>query len=327
MTSRRHFLVAGGAFALVPRAAWAQAEPPLRVGILRPTAPFREPAPSLFANGIETALRARATADGRTVVVESRYADLDLTRLPALVHELVQARCDVIVTVGSSATLAARAATTAIPIVMFGNFDPVGNGLVASLSRPGGNVTGVLIAADGTLAAKRLGLLRETLSRATRVAMLVPADPGFRPQIDEAAKAAATLGVALPVVEVRDSYDAAFAAIVAERAQAVLVGATTYFVRDRRPIIALAVKHRLPTCFEWPEQVEDGGFMAYGASLARLYARVADYVLRIAKGAAPGALAVEQPTQYELAINLGTAKAIGLAVPQTVLLRADRVFK
>lgn len=325
MTARRRFLALAGTL-VVPGMARAQAKRPLRVGILRPSLSLDTGGTSPFERGMETALQDAATADGRALVIESRYAGNDVARLPALARELVALPCDVIIAVGSSASVAARDATRSIPVVIYGNLDPVRGGLVASLSRPGGNLTGVLIAAGGTLAAKRLDLLREAVPSATRIAMLVPDDPGFRPQIAEAAKAAAALGIALPVIAVNAGYDAAFAAIAAERVQALFVGATTYFVRDRRDVIALARKHRLPTSFEWPEQAEEGGFMAYGASVVRLYRRVAEYVLRVAGGADPGLMPVEQPTSYELVFNLGTARALGIAVPPSLLVRADRVF-
>ena len=261
------------------------------------------------------------------MTIESRHAGRDVARLPALARELVAMPCDVIVAVGSSAALAVRDATRSIPVVIFGNLDPLRSGLVASLSRPGGNLTGVLIAAGGTLAAKRLELLREAVPGASRIAMLVPDDPGFRPQIDEAAKAAAALGIAMPVIEVRGRYEDAFAAIAAQRAQALFVGATTFFVRDRHEVIAQARKHRLPTSFEWPEQAEEGGFMAYGASVMRIYRRVADYAMRLGRWADPATMPIEQPTKFEFVINLKTAKALGVTVPQSLLARADEIIE
>lgn len=325
MTTRRHFLLACGALAL-PGGARAQGRPPVRVGILRPALPIAPGDTSAFERNLEGALKEAAAADGRTVLIAARHAGGDVHRLPALARELVAMPCDVIVAVGSSAAIAARDASGSIPVVLFGNFDPVRSGLVTSLSRPGRNLTGVLIAAGGTLAPKRLELLREAVPNATRIAMLVPDDPGFRQQIPEATRAADALGIALPIVTVRAGYDSAFAAIAAERVQAVFVGATTFFVRDRHEVIARARSQRLPTSFEWPEQAEEGGFMAYGASVAELYQRVADYVLRIVRGADPGAMAFEQPASYQLVFNLATARAVGVAIPQSLLLRADRVF-
>ncbi|MBK9604897.1 MAG: ABC transporter substrate-binding protein [Betaproteobacteria bacterium] len=265
---------------------------------------------------------------GQNLVLETRYAGGHIDRLPGLARELVQLHCDAIIAVGTSAVRAARAATSTIPIVMFGNFDPVAAGLVDSLARPGGNVTGVLIAPDGTLAAKKLELLRQAVPRATRMAFLAPDDAGFRPQLEETRKAAIALGIELAVVTVRGGdYDRAFAAIAAERAEALFVGATTFFMTDRKPIIDLALRHRLPAIWEWPEQVRDGGLMAYGTSLLGLYQRVAIYVERIFKGARPGDLPVEQPTKFDLVINLNTAKALRLNIPQSLLLRADEVIQ
>lgn len=327
MSGRRRFLLLAGALA-VPGTARAQAPArrPLRVGILRPSLPMALGDSSPFERNVEGAIEEAAAADGRTVTIEARHAGGGVGRLPALARELVAIPCDVIVAVGSSAAIAVRDASRSTPVVLFGNLDPVRSGLVASLSRPGGNLTGVLIAASGTLAPKRLELLREAVPGATRIAMLVPDDPGFRPQIPEATRAADALGIALPVVTVRSGYESAFAAIAAERVQAVFVGATTFFVRDRRAVIALALKHRLPTSFEWPEQAEEGGFMAYGASVLQLYRRVADYVMRIGRGADPATMAFEQPASYELVFNLATARALGITIPPPLLLRADRVF-
>jgi putative ABC transport system substrate-binding protein len=235
---------------------------------------------------------------------------------------------DVIVAITPAAIRAAKDATTTIPIVLYGNFDPVAAGLVASLARPGGNITGVLIAPDGTLAAKRLELLKEAVPRATRIALLAPVDPGFARQVQEAEKAAVSLGVKLVVVEVGDrDYDRAFAMIGANRADALFVGANAQFFIDRKRIIELAAKHRLPAIYEWPAQGEDGGLMAYGTSIAGLSQRAAAYIDRIFKGAKPADLPIEQPTKFELVINLKTAKALGLTIPPALLARADEVIQ
>jgi putative ABC transport system substrate-binding protein len=218
--------------------------------------------------------------------------------------------------------------TTTVPIVILGNFDPVALGLVSSLARPGGNTTGVLITPQDTLAAKKLELLREVVPGATRIALLAPNDAGFEAQKRETIGAASAQGLTLQVVDAgAGDYVAAFDAMVAGRAQAVLVGATTFFVRDRKPIIALALKHRLPTIWEWEFQVNDGGLMAYGANSLRIYQRVAIYADRIFKGAKPGDLPVEQPARVELVVNLKTAKAIGLNIPESLLARADEVIQ
>jgi putative ABC transport system substrate-binding protein len=277
---------------------------------------------------IPKALRDLGYVEGQNLVVERRYVESKMELVSGLASELVQRGVDAIITVGPTAARATKGATTTIPIVMLGNFDPVAMGLVASLARPGGNITGVLIAPEGTLAAKKLELLKEAVPRAARIAFLSPDDPNVRPQVQEAQKAAPSLGVKLSVIGVQDGdYDRAFAAISAERPRALFVAATAYFFRDRKRIIELAAKHRLPAIYEWPEQVEDGGLMAYGASLSGLSRRIAAYVDRIFKGAKPGDLPVEQPSKFELVINLKTAKALGLTIPQSLLQRADRVIE
>jgi putative ABC transport system substrate-binding protein len=325
---RREFL---GAFAVVliaaPIAAEAQqAGRVYRLGILRATTP-----PHL-GQGTEptlrNALRELGYVEGQNLTVEGRYADGKLERLPVLAGELVQLRVDVIVAIGSAAIRAAKEATTTIPIVMYGGFDPVAAGFVASLARPGGNVTGVVMGPGSSLTGKRLELLREAVPQAARVAFLVPDDPSFRPQVEEAQQGAPSLGIKLLVVEVRaGEYAPAFSTTSAERATALLVGATPYFMRDRKQIIDLAAKHRLPAMYEWPEQVDDGGLMSYGATQSALVQRAAAYIDRIFKGAKPGDLPVEQPTKFELVINRKTAKALGLTLPPSLLSRADRIIE
>jgi putative ABC transport system substrate-binding protein len=189
-------------------------------------------------------------------------------------------------------------------------------------------MTGVLIASQGTLAAKRLELLREAVPAATRFGVLAPVDPNFANQREEIRRAAERMGVALTQVDVTgDDYDRAFATLVAARVQALFVGAHTFFARDADRIIALAARHRLPASYEWPEQAEAGGFMGYGADIDELYDRVAFFLERILAGDRPGDLPVEQPTKVELVVNLRTAQALGLAVPSSLLQRADRVLR
>jgi len=319
----------GGLAAALPCLARSQpADRVVRVGILRPTAAPSSPTDQMAA-GIPMALRELGYVEGRNLIVEQRWAGGDLERLPALARELLQARVDVIVAVGAQATRAVSQASATVPVVMYGNLDPVALGLVSSLARPGGNVTGVLIAPGGTLAAKRLELLKLAVPRATRLAFLAPAsDPAIRAQVQETLTAAASLGIELLVTEVRDGdYAHAFAAIAAQRPGGLLVGAHTSFLRDRFQIIDLAARHRLPAMYEWREHVEDGGLMAYGTSLNGLYRRLASYVDRILKGARPGDMPLEQPTKFELVINQKTAKALGIEIPQGVLLRVDEVIQ
>ncbi len=313
-----------------PLAAKAQqAGRTYRLGILQPTTPRATSDPTALANRIVTSLRKLGYVEGQNLVVEQRYAEGELDRLPGLARELVQLRPEVILAVGSAAIRAAKDATPTIPIVLFGNFDPVVAGLVASLARPGGNFTGVMIAPDGTLAGKKLELLKEAVPRATRIVFLAWGDdPSFRPQLQEAQKAASSLGVTLSLVEIRGGdFDRAFVSIVAEHPGALFVFASTYFSRDRKRIIELAAKHRLPAIYEWCEHVADGGLMSYGSSLSGLYQCVAAYIDRIFKGAKPADLPVEQPTKFELIFNLKTAKVLGLTLPQSLLLRANQLIE
>ena len=237
---------------------------------------------------------------------------------------------DVILAIGSSCVQATKQATTTIPIVMLGNLDPVAAGLVASLARPGSNVTRVLITPEGTLAAKKLELLRKTVPRATRIALLLPKDPGIsvQQQIQEVRTAASALGVTLTVVDVRgDDYDAAFAALAAGKPQALIVGAHPFFVRDRKRVIELAAQYRLPAIYEWPVQVQEGGLMSYGTNEVETYKRVATYIDRVFRGTKAGDLPIWQPSKLHLVINLKTAKALGLTIPQSSLLKADQVIE
>lgn len=326
MTRRRDVLASlawGGA-----PAAWAQsAERVFRVGILRPGEAPRS-AQEMQVIGFPRALRELGYAEGRNLILETRYAGGDLQRLPKLARSFVDERFDIVVAVGTPALRAMQQATSTLPIVMYGNFDPVALGLVRSLARPGGNITGVLIAPDGTLAAKRLQLLKEMVPQATRIGLLVPDDDSIRLQVQETLAAAAALRVELPVVTVRaGDYAAAFDALSRQRVQALVVGSHQYFVRDRATIIALAAKHRLPAMYEWREQVVDGGLMTYSTDLYGLYQRTASYIDRILKGAAPAEMPVERPTKFDLVINMKTARALGLPVPAALRLQADEVME
>jgi putative tryptophan/tyrosine transport system substrate-binding protein len=329
---RRTFLaMLPGSLLAAPLAAEAQPLPGSvrRLGVLLPTPVGpSEPAGALFH--LSAALHELGYVEGRNLVIERRWAEGKVDRLPCLARELVQLKVDAIVAVSHAAIRSARDATTTIPIVMFTGLspDPVAAGFVASLARPGGNITGVLIAAEETLAGKRLELIKEAVPRSTRIGLLSPADAGSRIQVQEAEKAASSLGVKLIVVEVqRDEFDRAFARLAAERPAALLVAASPFFFRGMTRIIALAAKHRLPAIYEWREHVTEGGLMAYGSSLAERSRRAAAYVDRIFKGANPGDLPIEQPIKFELVINLKTAKALGLTIPPSLLLRADQVIE
>jgi putative tryptophan/tyrosine transport system substrate-binding protein len=291
-----------------------------RIGVLRlsPPDPLRR---------LERAMALRGFVEGRNLAVEQRFAEGQLDRLPLLAASLLEWRPDVVMAVSAAAARAARAAIETVPIVVFGNLDPIALGLVESLARPGTNLTGVLIE-PGTLAAKKLELLREMVGGAERIPFLAADDPNMASQIEETRGAAVALGIAMEVVTAtRGDYEAAFRRIVAQRPQALFVGAHTYFWQDRARIIALAAAHRLPAIYEWPEQVEDGGLMSYGTDLGWAYERLAAMIERILKGADPGTIPVEQPDKVELAINLKTAQDLGLEIPPALLLRAQRVVE
>ncbi len=327
MMRRRHCIVlaASGLFAPLQRAGAQGAERVYRVGMLWPTA--RPPVVGPF---LPKALGELGYVEGRNLIIERRYADGDVERLPALARELLTAKVDVIIAVGAQAVRACKEASTTLPIILYGNLDPVALGLVPNLARPGGNVTGVVFAPDGTLAGKQLELLKSAVPRATRMAYLAPTadDPANLPQAREARNAAAALGMELIVVGLQGGdYAQAFAAIVAQRAHALFVAASPRFETDRQQIIELAAKHRLPAIYEWRRHVVDGGLMTYSTSSYGLNQRLASYVDRIVKGAKPGDLPIERPTRFELVINLKTAKALGLSLPQALLLRADELIE
>ncbi len=322
---RRRFLAAATALAASPLSN-AQQPRVYRVIAMRPTSPSGD----IMATGLPAALRELGYVPGQNLTFEMRYGDGRLDRMPSLAREVAAQKSDVIVAISAVAIRAAREATSTIPVVFFGNFDPVSAGFVQSLAKPGGNVTGVVIAPDGTLAAKKMELLVEVAGGRKRMAMLLPADPNVVDvQLPEARKAAAALGVQLePVHLAGRDYAAAFQKIAAGKPDSLFLAATTYFVQDRRTVIDLAAKHRLPAIYEWPEQVEDGGLMSYGpASLDAIYRRIASCIDRILKGANPGDIPVEQPAKLELVINRATARAMGLTIPPSLLVRADRVIQ
>jgi putative tryptophan/tyrosine transport system substrate-binding protein len=298
-----------------------------RLGILSPGGAPNPSVPTIV-NLVPKALTELGYVEGKNLAVDRRYADDKFDRMPGLARELVQLRPDVIVAVSGRAIDAARGATTTIPIVMVISTDPVARGLVASFSRPGGNVTGITTVAENSLAAKRLELLKEAVPKATRIAVLASGSLASSDQLKEAQKAAEALRVKLVPVEVRDGdYDRAFATIMAERADAMFVMMGPTFIRDRTQIAERAAKHRLPAISATPELVEVGGLMSYGGSIVDVSRRVAVYVDKILKGAKPAGLPVEQPTKFELIINLKTAKALGLTLPHALLERADTVIR
>ena len=274
-------------------------------------------------------LRELGYVEGKNILIEYRYAEGKPDRARALAAELVRLKVDVIVTAGSGATRAAKEATATIPIVMAQDPDPVGNGFVASLARPGGNITG-LSNLGPELSGKRLELLKEVIPRLTRVAVFGTSTfPGNAQILRETELAAGALRVQLQYLDVLDPKDieTAFRAASKGRAEAVLVLAGAVFTSQRTQLADLAVKSRLPAIYYATEFVEDGGLMTYGANRADLDRRAATYVDKILKGAKPADLPVEQPTKFEFIINLKAAKQIGLTIPPNVLARADRVIR
>jgi putative tryptophan/tyrosine transport system substrate-binding protein len=275
-------------------------------------------------------LRGLGYVEEKNIVIEWRSTEGKADRRPALAAELVRLKLDVIVAVGSGDISAVKEATATIPIVMVQGGDAVGSGFVASLARPGGNITG-LSTLRPELSGKRLELLKETVPRLSRVAFLTtPTEQDYTQIQKEVELAAAALGVKLQYLEVRESKDikTGFREASKGRADAVLFRVAGPFVTSQRPQIAeLAVKSRLPVIYERAAEVEAGGLMSYGVNNSDMYRRAATYVDNILKGAKPADLPVEQPTRFEFVINLKTAKQIGLTIPPNVLVRADKVIK
>jgi len=295
-----------------------------RVCLLRPTSPA---AGEFMRTGIPAAFARQGLVQGRNLQLVVAAAGGDVGRLPTMARDLAGEGCEVIIAVGASAVRAALDAGGKVPIVMLGNFDPIAYGFVTDLGRPGGRATGVMITPDGTLAGKRLELLREAVPRSTRLGLLQPDDPGVVMQRDEVLAAAARLGVAMHVATVRNrDYESAFAELQGDRVQGVLLCATTYFRIDRQTIIDQVSQRRLPTMWEWPDEVREGGLMAYGTNLRGLYLRVAHYAQRILAGESAGSLPIEQPTRFSLVVNKRAAAQIGLVIPTGLLLRADEVI-
>jgi putative ABC transport system substrate-binding protein len=314
-------------FALCSTVQAQQSGRAYRVGFLSPTAPPDSAIPAAVTL-VPRLLRESGYVEGRNLQITRRFADNKLDRLTALAKELVDMRMDVIVAVSPTAIQSARAATRSIPIVMGFGKDPVRDGFVESLAKPGGNITGVVVAPEDVLAGKRLELIKQAVPGSGTVAVLATGEPSSNLQVSEAEKVAPLLGVKLLIAELKHSdYETAFTNMTSGKADAVFVLASPILNAGREKIIQLAARHRLPAIYEWPEQADAGGMMAYGSSLVGLSRRVAWYVDRILKGVKPADLPVEQPTKLELVINLKTAKQIGLTIPPNVLARADRVIK
>ena len=314
-------------FALCSSAEAQQPNKVLRIGFLNALSP------STIAARLEAfrqGLRELGYVEGKNIVVEYRWAEGKIERLPDLATELVRLKADVIVTASSTVTHAAKEATSTIPIVMALDNDPVGNGfVVASLARPGGNITG-LATLYPEISGKRLELLKEIIPKLSRVAVFgTSTQPGNAQLLREVELAAGAFGVKLQYLDVLDpkNIETAFRAASKGRADAILVLTSPVLFSQRTQIAELAVKSRFPVTYHRREYVEAGGLMSYGVSQPDLDRRAATYVDKILKGAKPADLPVEQPTKFELLINLKTAKQIGLKIPPNVLAQADRVIK
>jgi putative ABC transport system substrate-binding protein len=329
VTSRRAFL---GALAVsllsAPLAAESQrATKVWRIGLLDLAA--SDPGGSVRWNAFRERLRELGYVAGQDVVFESRWGDGQVGRLRSLAVELVVAKVDIMATASSEAALAAKQATSSIPIVMATGGDPVELRLAASLARPGGNVTGV-ISLIRQLTGKRFELLKQLIPRASRVALV--RDPDNRSSalsVQEAESVAKSLGIVVHVVNVRGpgDLDVAFLAMKHTRTDAVMFAENTLFIADRRHIADLALKHRLPMMVPAIEYAQAGALISYGTDYLDLFRRAAMYVDKILKGAKPGDLPIEQPTKFELVINLKTAKALGLTIPPALLGRADELIQ
>jgi len=274
-------------------------------------------------------LRELGYVEGKNLIIERRSAEAKLDRLPELAAELVRLKVDIIVTAGPAPTRAAKGATSTIPIVMAFDNDPIGNGFIASLARPGGNITG-LSTYSPEISGKRLEILKETVPKLSRVAVFGTSTfPGTGANLQEVERAAAALKVKLQYLDVLSPKDigAAFQAATKERAEAILVLGSVVYTDRRTELAELAVKHRLPASYGRSDHVEDGGLMSYGSNPADLYRRAATYVDKILKGRTPADLPVEQPMKFEFVVNLKAAKQIGFVIPPSVLARADRIIR
>ena len=329
MMNRRAFLraLSAGLLTAPLTAAAQQAGRVPRIGFLGLTSPSDRP-PLLDA--FRQRLRELGWVEGQNIVIDYRYAEGRVDRLPDLAAELVRLKVDLIVSEGTQGPAAAKNATETIPIVMINPRDPVGTGLITSLARPGGNVTGMSGGAGLEIFAKQLALLKETVPEIRRVAVLSnPANAYHQLAIRAVNVAARSLGVQLQLLEARgpNEFDGAFAAMTKERVGALLVLSDVIFNDHRARLVDLAAMDRLPTAYGIRESVEAGGLVSYGPSFLDFYRRSTAYVDKILKGDKPADLPVEQPTKFELVINLRTAQTLGIEIPPTLLSRADEVIE
>jgi putative tryptophan/tyrosine transport system substrate-binding protein len=324
---RREFItLAGGAAAAWPLAVRAQQPAMPVIGFLSPGSPESD---AVRLTGVRQGLKESGYVEGRNVAIEYRFAHGQNDRLPPLAADLVDRRVAGMVTVGTPATLAAKAATTTVPIVFNVGVDPVQFGLATSLSRPSGNLTGV-VSLQADLAAKRLEVLHELLPDAAVVAMLVnPANPIVEPESRVAQDAARSLGVQLHILRASTAgeIEAAFASLVKLQARALVVGDDTYLADQRAQIIALAARHAVPTISGWREFPVAGGLMSYGTDRADAYRQVGLYAGKTLKGIRPADLPVQQVVKIEMVVNLKTAKTLGITFPLPLIGRVDEVIE
>jgi ABC-type uncharacterized transport system substrate-binding protein len=327
MNRRRFITLLGGTAVACPRAVGAQQRAIPVVGYLSTRSAGEA---TYITAAFRQGLRESGYVEGQNVAIEFRWADLQYDRLPALAADLVQRRVAVIAAVGGiHSGLAAKAATSTIPIVFVSAGDPVSFGLVPSLTRHGTNVTGISMITVA-LAPKRLELLRELVPKAAVIAMLAnPTSPYFEPETREVLDAARTLGLQVHVLKANTDrdLDAAFSTLVRPRVDALLVSGDPFFDSQREKLVALAAQRAIPAMYQWREFPLLGGLVSYGSNITGQYREAGVYTSRILKGQKPADLPILQPTKLELVINLKTAKALGLTIPQSLMIRADEVIQ
>lgn len=325
---RRKFITLLGLAASLPLAARAQKDRVRLVGMLWAN-PAQDPRVVKFRAVLLDRLRELGYIDGKTIQIHERYAGGELDRLPGLARELVALKVDVIVAVAVAASLAAREATARIPIVMVHAGNPIGAGLIKSLSQPGGNVTGTTSMLPD-LGSKQIALLHQVAPPARRIALLSnPSNAGHAPWLRSAADAVRRLGLELVVVDVvaQQDFEPAFARIEQSQAEALLVGGEPLTLSNREAVIAFAARRRLPTLYTLGDFVRDGGLMSYSIDVNADFVRIADYIDKILKGASPAELPVEQPVRFEMLVNLRTARALNLEFPPSLLAVADEAIE
>ena len=327
--NRRTFIgtLAGGLLAAPLGVVAQQAAKIYRIGLILTGTPTET---GHLIKALSDGLRELGYVEGRNVLFEKRFAEGRQERLPPLAAELVQLKVDVLVTGSNQVIAAVKRATATIPVVMAVSRDPVGAKFIASLARPGANITGLANDTAPEIIGKNLALLKEAVPRVSRVAYLWnPVPPGADTSKNVVESTARNLGVGFQSVEVRarNEFESAFAAMVRERANGVVVAQDPVTLGSRGQVVQLAARSRLPAVYGLREFTEAGGLMSYGPNIADQFRRAATYVDKILKGAKPGDLPIEQPTKFELVINLKTAKALGLTIPPSLLQRADQVIE